>query len=662
MIQLLAKISFTIPNPGALYNVTTAYAAFKGGLSCGLISATFTIINALFFFSIPGHLFHYTPENLKRILITIVTSPVLALMVGNLKQREERLAKSQAQAIAYEQSDAEIRKLNAQLEMRVAERTAQLEAINQQLEAAWSELAQSEQRYRFLGETIPEIIWTANPDGWTDYFNQRWVNYTGMTLEQTQGWGWSPVLHPDDLQRCIEVWTASLQTGQPYKIEYRFKRASDGVYRWHLGRALPMRDASGKIIKWFGTCTDIDDQKRAEAALQKQAEQLTQTNRMKDEFLAVLSHELRSPLNAILGWLVLLRTRKLDAARTAQAMETIERNARAQAQLVEDLLDVSRIIQGQMRLKVEAVDLVSVIKAAIDTTRTAAEAKNICVRSLLEKEAGHVFGDPVRLQQIVWNLLSNAIKFTPEQGSVQIQLECVEPHVMITVTDTGTGISPEFLPYVFDRFRQADSSTTRSHSGLGLGLAIVRHLVELHGGTVSASSNGVGLGATFSVKLPKNKVSKETQRLEAVRDTPSRKISCNCGQELENLRILVVDDEADARELISQVLFGCGALVRAVDDGNAAIAALIEQSYLNGFDVLISDIGMPQENGYALLRRVRALEPRQGGRIPAVALTAYAKTEDRLAALQAGFQFHVTKPVEPAELIAVITEIAGKAG
>ncbi|MBD2771005.1 ATP-binding protein [Iningainema tapete] len=662
MIQLLAKVGFTIPNPGALYNVTTTYAAFKGGLSCGLISAAFTIINALIFFSIPGHLFHYTPENLKRNLITILTSPVLAIMVGSLKQREERLVRSHAQAMAYEQSEAEIRKLNAQLEIRVAKRTAQLKAINKQLEQAWSALAQSEERYRFLGESVPEIIWTANPDGWTDYFNQRWVNYTGMTLTQSQGWDWKLVVHPDDWQRCVEIWTNSLQTGQAYEIEYRFKRASDGVYRWHLGRALPMRDASGKIIKWFGSCTDIDDQKRAEAALQKQAEQLTQTNRMKDEFLAVLSHELRSPLNAILGWLVILRTRKLDAARTAQAMETIERNARTQAQLVEDLLDVSRIIQGQMRLKVEAVDLIYVIKAAIDTTRTAAEAKNIEVRSLLEEDAEHVIGDRVRLQQIVWNLLSNAIKFTPEQGSVKIQLERVESHVQITVTDTGIGISPEFLPYVFDRFRQADSSTTRSHSGLGLGLAIVRHLVELHGGTVSASSLGVGQGATFSVKLSKHQVPQAKQNLKLVQDTPKSKKSCNCGQELENLRILVVDDEADARELVAQVLEGCGALVTTVDDGNAAIAALIEQSDLKSFDVLISDIGMPQENGYALLHRVRALEPRQGGRIPAVALTAYAKTEDRLAALQAGFQFHVTKPVEPAELIAVITELAGKTG
>jgi len=383
-------------------------------------------------------------------------------------------------------------------------------------------------------------------------------------------------------------------------------------------------------------------------------------NRLKDEFLSTLSHELRTPLNAILGWSQILRARRTDEAMMNHALETIERNARSQVQLIDDLLDVSRIIMGKIRLNVHAVELLPVIESAMDTVRPAADAKNIRLQLVLDPAAGPVLGDSERLQQIVWNLLSNAIKFTPKGGRVQVGLKRINSHVEIVVTDTGKGISAEFLPYVFDRFRQADSSITRSFSGLGLGLAIVRQLVELHGGTVHAESSGEDQGATFTVKLPLMAVSPKPSGLEQVHPTMGGSVPFDCSPRLDGLRVLVVDDEADTRALLIYALEASGAEVVAAASADEAISALTKS--LIPMDVLISDIGMPDEDGYTLLRRVRALEKEQGGRIPAVALTAYARTEDRRAALLAGFQFHIAKPVEPAELIAVIANLAGRTG
>jgi PAS domain S-box-containing protein len=381
-------------------------------------------------------------------------------------------------------------------------------------------------------------------------------------------------------------------------------------------------------------------------------------NRMKDEFLATLSHELRTPLNAMLGWTQLLRTRKFDEATHARALETVDRNTRSLANLIEDVLDVSRIIRGQLRLNVRPVQLVSVIEAAIDTVRPAAEAKAIRVRSVLDPLVGPVSGDSDRLQQIVWNLLSNAVKFTPKGGRVQVLLERVDSHVELTASDTGQGISAEFLPYVFDRFRQADSSTTRSYSGLGLGLAIVRHLVELHGGTVHAESQGEGQGATFIVKLPLMPVCLKATDPERVHPTVGNGVPFENPPTLNGLRVLVVDDEADTREFLTAVLEECGADVTAIASAKEALEVITRL----GPDVLISDIGMPGEDGYALIRKVRSLESGRGKRIPAVALTAYAREEDRTQALLTGFQLHMSKPVSPAELAAVVANLAGRAG
>ena len=552
-------------------------------------------------------------------------------------------------------------------------------------QAARRQAEASEQLYRALAEAIPQIVWTASADGWFDYYNQRWFEYTGLTLEETQGWGWQLALHPDDVEHCVESWKTSVETGGTYEVEYRFKRASDGAYRWHLGRALPVRDAEGKILKWFGTCTDIDDRQRSaqtayfraqalavlssasldyEKALQGLADltvpalgdwccvhlvepdgsirlqavahsdpskvamlwqidrrlpldpqgrhgvakvlrtgesklyaeipewvieavvpdrelqlvlrsqvlsaicvplmargrtlgaisllcgesgrrcgegdlvllqdlardaavaidnarlyrEAAEANRIKDEFLGTLSHELRTPLNAILGWAQMLRQRKMSPEKTAVGLETIERNARLQTQMIEDLLDVSRIVSGKVCSKLFPVDLVRTVETAVKALSPEAEARGVELVSFCDEGVSSVRGDATRLQQVVSNLLSNAIKFTPPSGRVAIRLsEDGEPgagggailsgpspvhSVSIVVRDTGIGISKEFLPLVFDRFRQADSTSTRNYGGLGLGLAIVRHLVELHGGSVWAESPGEGLGSTFGVRLP----------------------------------------------------------------------------------------------------------------------------------------------------------------
>jgi len=402
------------------------------------------------------------------------------------------------------------------------------------------------------------------------------------------------------------------------------------------------------------------EEERAQLLVQEQkaraeAENL---NRLKDEFLSTVSHELRTPLNAILGWSQILRARRADAATMNRALETIERNARSQAQLIDDLLDISRIITGKIRLNVHTVELLPVIEAAMDTVRPTTDTKNIRLQSVLDPAAGPVLGDSERLQQIVWNLLSNAIKFTPKRGRIQVCLQRINSHVEIVVTDTGQGISAEFLPYVFERFRQADSSITRSFGGLGLGLAIVRQLVELHGGTVHADSPGEGQGATFTVKLPLMAVGPKAIEPERVHPAVGGSVPFECSPRLDGLRILIVDDDADIRDLLTYTLEVCGAEVIAAASADEAISALTESS--TPMDILISDIGMPDEDGYALLRRVRALEPENGGGIPAIALTAYARTQDRRAALLAGFQSHVAKPVEAAELIAVIANLAGR--
>jgi signal transduction histidine kinase/ActR/RegA family two-component response regulator len=388
-------------------------------------------------------------------------------------------------------------------------------------------------------------------------------------------------------------------------------------------------------------------------------------NRAKEEFLATVSHELRTPLNAIMGWVQILKSEKAKHESAGHALETIERNAKAQKKLIDDILDASRIITGKLRLDIRPLDLAAVIAETVETVRPAAAAKSITLDLALDAGAGWITGDPNRLQQIVWNLLSNAIKFTPEHGRVAVRLQRVDSKVEVTISDTGPGISAEFLPHVFDRFRQANSTTTRRHGGLGLGLAIVRHLVELHGGTVLADSPGEGRGATFTVRLPMMKAAglAEEQTAQGAAQTPGQAADADHAKasrtladfpKLTDVRVLVVEDESDAREMLHVILSQFGAEVRTAATSREALDIL--NAWLP--QVLVSDIGMPDEDGYSLINQVRSLEPDRGGGIPAVALTGYGGPDDRRRLLSAGYQVHITKPVEVTELAAVIARLA----
>ncbi|MBX9258277.1 PAS domain S-box protein [Desmonostoc muscorum CCALA 125] len=367
-------------------------------------------------------------------------------------------------------------------------------------------LRESEERYRYLSNAMPQLVWICNPQGECEHVNERWYEFTGQSVEEVMGFGWTKAIHPDDIEAAMAGWTQALQTGELYQQEIRYQKR-DGSSSWHLVRGVPIKDEQGSIIKWFGTSTDIDDRKHLEAERNQllQLEQAARAqaeaaNRTKDEFVAMVSHDLRSPLNAILGWVQLLQRSKFDEANLAKALETIERNARSQEKLLEDLLNMSRILQGKLQLEVSQVNLGVVVGAAIETAYPSANSKNIRLESIIDRSISTISGDINRLLQIIGNLLTNAIKFTPSGGKVEVRLFGNGSHAQITVSDTGMGISPEFVPYVFERYHQGHS--THKQGGLGLGLAIARHLVELHGGSIQVASPGVGQGATFTIKLP----------------------------------------------------------------------------------------------------------------------------------------------------------------
>lgn len=401
------------------------------------------------------------------------------------------------------------------------------------------------------------------------------------------------------------------------------------------------------------------EQERARLLVREQQAraEAEEANRTKDEFLATLSHELRTPLSAILGWSHLVRTGKLDETQMARAFETIERNARSQSQLIDDLLDVSRIITGKLQIELRPTELSAVIESAIDAVRPAAELKAIRFETDLASAACLVPGDPNRLQQIFWNLFSNAVKFTPQEGLVRVDVSRNSPWVQVAVKDSGIGISPEFLPFIFDRFRQADGSTTRTHGGLGLGLAIVKHLVQLHRGVVEVESPGKDQGAIFTVRFPlaTAQASSEIQS-HAISETDSNGLPPGFSDILKGLRILVVDDELDSRELITAILSRCGSEVKCSESAAAAINDVKNWKP----DLLVSDIGMPNEDGYSLIGRLRKLKSKKAREIPAVALTAYATVEDRTRALSSGFQLHVPKPIDPEVLVRSLASAAGR--
>lgn len=426
-----------------------------------------------------------------------------------------------------------------------------------------------------------------------------------------------------------------------------------------IGTLTIIDDVTERVVREAELQAQLEARSRLLASEQAAREEAEHANHLKDEFLATISHELRTPLTAIIGWSKMLREGNLDESLSARAVETIYRNAQSQNQLIADLLDVSRIISGKLRLDVRSIDLPTIIEAALDAVRPAAEAKNIGLQSLIDPLAGPISGDAARLQQVIWNLLTNAIKFTPKGGRVHVKLERVDSHVEITVSDSGIGISHEFLPYVFDRFRQADAATTRLHGGLGLGLSIVRQLAELHGGTVRVESAGEGKGATFIISLPFIAMIGEQVEPEGIHPTASQHSApLDCPPSLDGLRVLVVDDEEDTRDLLRAVLENCGSEVTTA----ASVAEAMKAIETLPPDVLVSDLGMPGEDGYSLIARVRALPAERGGQTPAAALTAYARVEDRLRVLRSGFQIHLPKPVEPVELVTVVANLAVRIG
>jgi len=523
----------------------------------------------------------------------------------------------------------------------------------------------SNERFRLMADSAPVLIWIADQTKGRNWFNKGWLDFTGRNLEDQAGFGWTQIVHEDDLAQCMQAYSEGFETRQPFRSEYRIRR-EDGEVRWLIEQANPLFEgAAGSFSGYIGTCVDITESKqlqtdreetlKAERAAREEAERV---GRLKDEFLATVSHELRTPLNAILGWATLLRRLDAGSSDHARGLETIERNARVQGQIIADLLDMSRIISGKVQLDVQAIDLNDVVNAALDAVRLSIEAKKLRMHVVLDARAGRLRGDPGRLQQVFWNLLTNAVKFTPSGGRIDVVMERVNSHVEVTVADSGVGIKPEFLAFVFDRFRQADSSTTRRHGGLGLGLSIVKHLVELHGGSVRVKSAGEGQGSTFVVALPISVMhTQDTNLIErpAFSDVDVSTIEL---PGLEGVRALVVDDQADARILICRLIEENGGRCFVAESGAEALTMVAQED----INILISDIGMPDFDGYDLIRKIRSMHLSHIRNLPAIALTAYARADDRQRALLAGFQMHVSKPVEPRELIAGIASLLNLSG
>jgi PAS domain S-box-containing protein len=494
-------------------------------------------------------------------------------------------------------------------------------------------------------ETIGVLFFSL--DGGISDANAAFQRMIGYNLEELRSLKWE-VLTPAEFNEVTRQAANDLATyGETSPYEKQLIR-KDGSRFW--GLFAPTRlSGNGHNSECAEFIVNIEDRKRAEEEKLRLLRAAEEANRLKDDFLATASHELRTPLTSILGWSAMLRTQKFDGAMQLKGLETIERNARSQLKLIEDLLDVSRIITGKLRLDVQPCDPRLVTDAAIDSIQLAAESKGIRLEKVMENGVGLVSGDPARLQQVLWNLLSNSVKFTPKGGLIQVRLRRADSQVEISVKDTGIGISPDFLPFVFDRFRQQETGTTRAFGGLGLGLSIVRQIVEMHGGTVQVFSEGHGQGTTFVVKLPLL-ITENTQQFAST----GRTISSECPEDLTGIRVLIVEDDADSRELLRVILDKCNASVIVTASGVEAMQVLERETP----HVLISDIGLAVEDGYEFIRRVRELPQERGGRIPAIALTTFSRIDDRLKAIRAGYQHHITKPAEVAEIVALVSSLA----
>ena len=557
-----------------------------------------------------------------------------------------------------------------QLLRSVAEQNAQ--SINLARRRAEEALRKQSDWLRVTLSSIGDAVISTDVDGRVTFMNRVAESLTGWGEAEAMGRSLTDIFQILNEESRQPVENPALRALSSVTIvglaNHTILIAKDGT-EWPIDdTAAPIRSEQGEVLGAVLVFRDISERKRMELererllssaqAAQKEAEH---ANRLKDEFLATASHELRTPLTAVVGWSRMLRTGKLDAENSARALEAIERNATLQTKLIDDLLDVSRIITGKLILDRRAIEMAHVLSDAVNTVRPAADAKNITIVTSFDAEAGPVLGDANRLQQVVWNLLSNAVKFTPKSGRIEVGLLRVNSEVEISVGDSGEGISSEFLPYVFERFRQGDGKTTRLHSGLGLGLAIVRHLVELHGGTVKAHSDGPGRGATFKVRLPVLSINRVPGSKTAARDLTKARgadgLSIERLPRLDGVRVLVVDDDSDTRQMLNAVLSECQAEVITA----ASAAEAIEEIERRKPDVLVSDLGMPEQDGYEFIKNVREMESADHTvRIPALALTAYAKAEDRVRALASGYQVHLSKPVEPAEFVLVVANLAGR--
>ena len=510
----------------------------------------------------------------------------------------------------------------------------------------------TEERDRFFALSM-DMLSIVHLDGRFQRINPAFQQVLGFSEEELLGMSLFELIHPDDLPRT-ERGYESLAIGEPIKWMENRLRTKEGTYKWVTWSYFPVPEEGLA----FAVGRDMTELRQMHEVLQLRAEELENANRIKDEFLATMSHELRTPLTSIMGWSRLLGSNRLSDQEKERAVTVIQRNAEAQSKLIEDLLDVSRIITGKLRIEVQPVSFASITESAINSLRPAIDAKQLRLETTIDPAAGPILGDPSRLQQIVTNLLSNAIKFTPSDGSIDVRLQRRDSHVRLEITDTGVGIAAEHLPYIFERFRQVDSSNMRAHGGLGLGLAIVDYLVRQQAGVVCAESEGLGKGATFSVEFP-------LTSSEIMRNEPGVELFTDVGKalmddakplvdaKLKDRRILLVEDDPDTRELLKTVLKRHGAEVIAVNSSASALAEITQAKP----DVIISDIGMVDENSYELIRKIRSLEPEAGGHIPAIALTAYAGPADRRRALLAGFQTHLGKPVDPDDLLAVILSL-----
>ncbi len=508
-------------------------------------------------------------------------------------------------------------------------------------------------RFRRLLDEAPVYIWESGPDGKCTYFNKPWYEFTGRNEAQEIGEGWVEGVHPDDFDACIEAYAENFYARQAYSIEYRLRR-HDGEYRWILDSGSPRLSESGEFLGYTGSCIDITNQKLAMEENQRSLdreklarEQLEQVSRLKDEFLNTLSLELRTPLNSIVGWSDLLLRGQLEAEEFTVAHEVIYRSALEQTRLINDLLDMSKIMQGQLSIEQKPVELMSVIRSAMEAIELSARAKKIDLAFSFDPCVGPIAGDTMRVRQALWNLLTNAVKFTPVGGSISIDVKRVFNDVEIVVADSGEGIDSQFLPHIFEKFRQENMDGKRPWGGLGLGLAMVRHLVELHGGQVSVKSEGKGKGASFKLRFPLMAI--RLPHLPGIKGEAPSRLDLDL---LRGLKVLVLDDQKDVLDLARLVLTKNGAEVLGAASVVEALGILSRTSV----DLVLSDLEMPEVDGYEFLRQVQA----RGWNNKVVAFTAHATTEDRVRALDAGFHEHLTKPVDASFLVKTVAEVAGR--